>query len=176
MLKNIDLHVDWEQMHSDYEEVLSKALPNGWDESALIEGRQINLRGKDFLEEQYESKKPTPELYKLFSFWHPETPKYTKDIIDEVCYITGHKLVRARYLCLPPGKGLSYHEDLGERIHFVIDTNPQSLFFFVGEGVFHENLQPHHLPCSNNFVKVDTTKTHFVYNAGHTNRIHLVIS
>jgi hypothetical protein len=82
MLKNIDLHVDWEQMHSDYEEVLSKALPNGWDESALIEGRQINLRGKDFLEKQYESKKPTPELYKLFSFWHPETPKYTRNIID----------------------------------------------------------------------------------------------
>jgi len=175
MIKNIDLHVDWEKMHSDYEEVLYKALPNGWDNSALIESRQINLRGADFFQ-HLEPQIPTKELYKLFDFWHPETPNYTKDVIEEVCYITGHKLTRARYLCLPPGKGLSYHEDLGERMHFVIETNPQSLFFFVGEGKFHESLDPHHIECSNNFVKIDTTKTHFVYNAGHTNRIHLVIS
>ncbi len=175
MIKNIDLHVDWEQMHSDYKEVLSKALPNGWDSSALIESKQINLRGEKFIGD-WDRKKPIEELYKQYSFWHPETPQYTKDILEELCYITDYRITRARYLCLAPGRGLTYHEDMGERIHFVIDTNPQSLFFFVGEGVFHENLQPHHLPCSNNFVKVDTTKTHFVYNAGHTNRIHLVIS
>lgn len=175
MIKNIDFHVDWEQMHSDYEEVLLKALPNGWDTSALIEAKQINLRGKDFIGD-WDRQMSMEEIYKQYNFWHPETPSYTKNILEELCYTTGYKLTRARYLCLAPGRGLTYHEDMGERIHFVIETNPQSLFFFVGEGKFHESLQPHHLPCSNNFIKVDTTKTHFVYNAGHTNRIHLVIS
>lgn len=175
-----NLHVDYEQMREDYESVLSLALPSGWDQSAIIESKQVNLRGKDLIP-VFKSENANPKNAKLiadqmFSYWNDNTPKYTRDIIEELCYITGFKMARARYLCQAPGRGLSVHKDLGVRFHFVIETNPQSLFFNVKGEPFQDSLNTYHLPCSNHFCKVDTTQEHFVYNAGHTNRIHLVIS
>jgi len=200
-IENIDLHVDWEQMQSDYLEVMSHALPNGWDETAISNSMQVNLRGSEFfpyippqpeqIPTPYEkvnsdvidekTEKELKEYYeakiKTFLFWHDKIPEYTRQIIEKLAEQEKiEPLLRIRYLCQGPGKGLTIHKDPRVRYHFVIETNPQSLFFFAGEGVFHENLQTYHLPCSNNFVKVNTTNKHFVYNAGHTPRIHLVIS
>lgn len=175
-----NLYVDIEQMVSDYETVLPLALPNGWDFEALAHNRQINLRGADLItsfNSETANLKDFENLVKLFSFWNEQTPKYTSNIVDELSEKCGHRLIRARYMCLPPGKGLTFHKDPGIRYHFVIDTNPQSLFFHVTEGDnFHENLIPYHLNRISSFYRVDTTQTHFVYNAGLTNRIHLVIS
>lgn len=174
------LQVDYTKMREDYIKVLSLALPEGWDQSAILESKQINLRGKDFLptfnSEDADPKNAKILGEKMFSYWNEGTPKYTRDVIDELCYITGFKLTRARYLCQAPGRGLSVHRDPGVRFHFVMDTNPQSLFFNVKGEPFQNNLDTYHLPVCNHFYRIDTTQDHFVYNAGHTNRVHLVIS
>lgn len=179
MIEKIEsLHVDYEQMRADYESVLYKALPNGWDQDALIQSKQINVRGEHFISPiKSENLAPTQlEYKKFFMSWHKECPQYTKNIINDLCHRENFEVTRARYLCQSPGRGLSFHQDGGIRYHFVLETNIASLFFFVGDKGFPDDLKHYHLQCSNHFYKVDTTKTHFVYNAGHTNRIHLVIS
>jgi len=174
------LHLDYEKMREDYNTVLSLALPNGWDQSAILQAKQVNLRGEhlipSFNSEDADPKNTERLAKEMFSFWNDSAPKYTRDAIEELCYITGFKLTRARYLCQAPGRGLSVHKDPGVRFHFVLDTNPQSLFFNVKDTPLHENMDTYHLPCGSHFYKIDTTQDHFVYNAGHTNRIHLVIS
>lgn len=201
-LENIDLFVDYEKMRDDYLEVMSHALPNGWDETAILNSMQINLRGSEFfpkpIPEKTRKKIPTPyknfdneentkehhrsyyqSLAKSFSFWHDKAPEYTRQIIEKLAEQEKiEPLLRVRYLCQGPGRGLTIHKDPRVRYHFVIETNPGALFFNVldcGPTVEH-NLCPYHLPVANHFVKVDTTQQHFVYNAGTEPRIHLVIS
>lgn len=204
-LENIDLFVDYEKMRDDYLEVMSHALPNGWDDDAILNDKQIYLRGNEFFPNvpsaTTRAKIPTPyekinndvndektekvlkEYYeakvKTFLFWHDKVPEYTRQIIEKLAEQEKiEPLLRIRYLCQGPGRGLTIHKDPRVRYHFVIETNPGALFFNVldcGPTVEH-NLCPHHLPVANHFVKVDTTQQHFVYNAGTEPRIHLVIS
>ena len=203
-LENIDLFVDYEKMRDDYLEVMSHALPNGWDDDAILNSMQINLRGSEFFPNPlpydgrrglslYEKmnndvtgekiEKEMKEWYetasKSFLFWHDKIPEYTRQIIEKLAEQEKiEPLLRVRYLCQGPGRGLTIHKDPRVRYHFVIETNPGALFFNVldcGPTVEH-NLCPYHLPVANHFVKVDTTQQHFVYNAGTLPRIHLVIS
>lgn len=181
MIEKIEsLYVNLEQMKTDYESVLYKVSPNGWDGEELLQQKQIHIRGDHLISpinsELYNPKDENKHLFSLYKFWNKDAPEYTKNILEELSSIMNHKLVRARYICLPPGSGLKAHKDLGIRFHFVLDTNIQSFFSFVNGNDFSKDLEIYHMPCCNHFYLLDTRREHFVYNAGHTNRIHLVIS
>jgi len=86
------------------------------------------------------------------------------------------KLGRVRIMRLLPKRGLSVHRDETIRYHLVLKTNIDSFFGFRDlkrtNGV---DATCYHMPANGHFYKVDTTKFHFVYNGGKTDRTHLVI-
>jgi len=86
------------------------------------------------------------------------------------------KLGRVRLMRLLSRRGLSVHRDTSVRYHLVLKTNIDSFFGFRDlkrtNGI---DANCYHLPADGHFYKVDTTKFHFVYNGGKTERIHLVL-
>lgn len=110
-----------------------------------------------------------------FTEWNPHLPTYTRSIIEYLENDQRVKIGRARFMLLPSRKGLSIHRDFEKRYHLVIKTNPSALFGIA------ENSGPvkavcYHIPADGHFYEVDTTKDHFVYNAGDDDRIHLVLN
>jgi len=87
------------------------------------------------------------------------------------------KFGRIRLMRLLPHRGLSVHKDTEIRYHFVIETNKYSYLCETLDE--NDNLQVKancfHLPADGQWYKIDTTKTHWVYNGGKTPRIHLVV-
>jgi hypothetical protein len=87
------------------------------------------------------------------------------------------KLGRVRLMRLLPHRGLSVHKDTEIRYHYVIETNNCSYLCETNDNA--DNLQVKancfHLPADGQWYKIDTTKTHWVYNGGKTPRIHLVV-
>lgn len=84
---------------------------------------------------------------------------------------------RIRIMRLTPRTGLSVHEDCETRYHYVIETNNKSFFCFNTHTPTKLAIkaQCFHLPKDGQWYHIDTTKTHWVYNGGDTERIHLVI-
>jgi len=84
---------------------------------------------------------------------------------------------RIRLMRLTPRSGLSVHQDYETRYHFVVDTNPKSFFCFNTGDTTNLNVQAHcyHIPKDGQWYHIDTKQTHWVYNGGDTDRIHLVI-
>lgn len=102
------------------------------------------------------------------------TPEYTKHILEQLSDKEHIKLGRVRFMRLLPKTGLSVHKDNSIRYHLVLETNQ---YAYVAQGLEQLSLRAvcHHIPADGHFYKVDTTKEHFVYNGGKTERIHLVI-
>lgn len=88
------------------------------------------------------------------------------------------KFGRIRIMRLIPRRGLSVHYDSETRYHYVIDTNPKS--YLCTNNNQATGLEPcaqcYHLPMDGQWYHIDTRKTHWVYNGGDTDRIHIVIS
>jgi hypothetical protein len=79
---------------------------------------------------------------------------------------------------LLPKTGLMMHQDAEKRIHLVITTN-KGCFVSTPETVedgADYQIKGYHIPADTHFYKIDTTLYHFVYNAGNTERVHLVIN
>ena len=191
MIEKIDkFEVDYQKLKNDFNYIMDKAFPSGFNSDTVINNTnvngvngtlQINLRGQDFFQEVHPQNLPehikTLEDFKaFFSFWHESVPEYTKNIIETLCRQENYDFTRARYLFLAPGRGLTLHRDAGIRYHFVIETNPGSLFYFVDDDKEARDAEVYHLEKCNYFYKADTRRTHFFYNSGNTVRIHLVIS
>lgn len=109
-----------------------------------------------------------------FTEWNKQIPSYTTDIIQNLKEKFNFKLGRVRYMRLKPKTGLSVHNDRETRFHIVLQTNPKS-YVLLAEDANGCNVQGWHIPDDNHFYKIDTTREHFVYNGGNTDRIHLVI-
>jgi hypothetical protein len=109
-----------------------------------------------------------------FSVWNSQTPKYTKDVIEDLARQEGFKIGRVRYMRQMPKNGLSVHFDSEQRYHLVLETNSNAMFGFK-ERDGNVVAKCYHVPADGFFYKVDTTKEHFVYNGGWEPRIHLVI-
>jgi hypothetical protein len=109
-----------------------------------------------------------------FSELNEQTPSYTKHILHQLANTENIKLGRARFMRLLPNQGLSVHKDNSIRYHLVLETNQHS---YIAQGVNQTDFKAvcYHIPSDGHFYKVDTTKEHFVYNGGKTERIHLVI-
>lgn len=106
-----------------------------------------------------------------FTEFNSSTPDYLRSCLELLKNEEKIKLGRVRFMKLMPKTGLSLHVDDSVRYHLAIETNPGAFYADVpGPG---GTLT--HIPADGCFYKVDTTRKHFVYNAGWTPRIHLVI-
>ena len=90
------------------------------------------------------------------------------------------KLGRIRFMRLLPKTGLSVHLDTEVRYHFVLSTNSRAYISVVESQYTNSSDVPEagklfHMPCDGYWYKVDTRQTHFVYNGGSTERVHLVV-
>lgn len=104
-------------------------------------------------------------------------PPYLKKSLLELQTKEKINLGRIRLMRLLPARGLSVHADLEIRYHFVIETNTKSFFCVNTNNDEYLGIKAncYHLPMDGQWYKVDTTKTHWVYNGGDSPRIHLVV-
>ena len=116
------------------------------------------------------------ELVTEFEFTelNKQIPEYLKHILEQLATIENIKLGRVRFMRLQRHQGLSVHKDTSIRYHLALETNQYS---YIAQGLDQSGIRAvcHHIPADGYFYKVDTTKEHFVYNGGKTDRIHLVI-
>jgi len=103
-------------------------------------------------------------------------PETLKQLLLDFANSQNIKLGRVRIMRLMPKRGLTVHRDTSVRYHLVLKTNIDSFFgfrdFLNKDGSV---AKCYHVPANGYFYKVDTTKFHFVYNGGKTERIHIVI-
>lgn len=117
-----------------------------------------------------------------FGVWSVPAEHYTRQQVEQLAHSLGFGYGRVRYMRLKPRSGLTVHRDDTVRYHFVLSTNPHS--YFANNLLNHatdSNPVPilgtfYHIPADGHWYRVDTRRTHWVYNGGTTDRIHLVIS
>jgi len=111
-----------------------------------------------------------------FTELNSQVPETLKTLLLNFAQSQGIKLGRVRIMRALPKRGLTVHRDTTVRYHLVLKTNIDSFFGFRDlkqvDGVV---AKCYHMPANGHFYKVDTTKFHFIYNGGKTERIHLVI-
>ncbi len=111
-----------------------------------------------------------------FNVWNDKIPINFVNLIKSVTKENKVNYGRVRIMRLMPKTGLSYHFDTEKRIHLAITTNPGCFIFSKSDEGSEFQTQGYHIPADGNFYMVDTTMPHFVYNAGRTERVHLVIN
>ena len=111
-----------------------------------------------------------------FTELNAQVPETLKTLLLDFAQSQNIKLGRVRIMRALPKRGLSVHRDTSVRYHLVLKTNIDSFFVFRElkqvDGVA---AKCYHMPADGHFYKVDTTRFHFIYNGGKTERIHLVI-
>lgn len=113
-----------------------------------------------------------------FTEWNP-VGEYTKEIIENLKESLGINFGRMRYMRLMPKKGLTVHKDFDVRYHYVLKTNEHSYFGLsepTTDTIGTVEAKCYHLPADGYFYRVDTRRSHFVYNGGWEPRIHLVLA
>lgn len=115
-----------------------------------------------------------------FTEWNLNNDNYIRQQIEHLAELESAKLGRIRIMRLMPKTGLSIHADLEIRYHYVLYTNPKSFFCFNETVPNSNSVLPvkalcYHIPRDYHWYKVDTTKVHWVYNGGETDRVHLVV-
>lgn len=116
-----------------------------------------------------------------FNTWNIDTDSYVRQQIELLATKEQVKLGRCRFMLLRPKTGLSVHTDREVRYHLVLQTNSKSYVAVNEMGIdLKKSILPsratcYHLPADNCWYRVDTRQTHWVYNGGSTDRIHLVV-
>lgn len=89
---------------------------------------------------------------------------YTHDVLLE---LQGKfRLGRVRYAIRGPRSCLSWHKDLGNRLHIPITTNP-GCKMCIDREIFH-------MPADGRCYWTETSKFHNFFNGGKTQRIHFI--
>lgn len=114
---------------------------------------------------------------KDFSQYNP-IPTFLKEALSELERNQKIKFGRIRLMKLTPRRGLSVHYDAETRYHYVLDTNPKAFICVQNNNSsgLECRAQCYHLPSDGQWYHVDTRQTHWVYNGGDRDRIHLVLS
>ena len=118
-----------------------------------------------------------------FTEWALDSTNYIRSEVQRLSERENFKIGRVRFMRLLPKTGLSVHYDEETRYHLVLQTN---MFSYIavnryGEGNYGYNTELkitshcYHIPGDNHWYWADTTKYHWVYNGGDTERIHLVV-
>ena len=171
----MDFTADLAQVNLDLDEILTKT---GW-----LPGNQVGLNYRKNTDQDFwkdasggSMNRVTKERYfheQDFTEFNADVPAYTKNLLENFAKSQNFMLGRVRFMRLIPNTGLSLHDDETVRYHLVIKTNPAA---YVAKGSFTVSTAIcYHVPADGHFYTVDTRSPHFVYNAGMTDRIHLVI-
>jgi hypothetical protein len=116
-----------------------------------------------------------------FTEWTIEGDWYTRQQIELLQTTLGVQIGRVRFMRLLPKCGLSVHRDDEVRYHLVLKTNPKAYMARASNFVIPQNsAEPvvatcYHMPADGHWWRVDTRETHWVYNGGDEERIHLVV-
>lgn len=106
---------------------------------------------------------------KDFTRWAPEL--IGSELLNEIKKIEalGLPIGRTRFMFLRPRSCYSFHSDASERIHLVINPDPQAVMIFPPQTIIQ-------IPFDHRFHIVDTTRVHTAMNGGTSDRLHLVIA
>jgi hypothetical protein len=114
-----------------------------------------------------------------YNTWSINENNYIRTSVTNLSESLNFKIGRVRIMKLLPHHGLSVHRDNEVRYHLVLKTNPKSYICYNHSYINKSELDPvaqcYHLPLNNYWYKVNTKITHWVYNGGETERIHLVV-
>jgi hypothetical protein len=116
-----------------------------------------------------------------FNIWNIDAGSYVRGQIELLASSEQVRLGRCRFMLLRPKTGLSVHTDREVRYHLVLQTNSKSyvavneISINLKKSVLPSRATCYHLPADNCWYRVDTRQTHWVYNGGGTDRIHLVV-
>lgn len=115
-----------------------------------------------------------------FTVWNIASRNYIRQQIEALARYENTSIGRVRIMKLMPKCGLSVHKDLEIRYHYVFQTNKKSFFCYNESAIREDSDLPvtavcYHIPQDGHWYKADTTKVHWVYNGGDTERIHLVV-
>lgn len=107
-------------------------------------------------------------------------PTYLRDQLLKLQQSVDIKFGRIRIMRLLPKTGLTVHSDSEPRYHLVLKTNQWCYFCFNESQPDQHQDQDcraycYHIPLDSQWYFCDTTKTHWVYNGGQTERIHIVV-
>jgi hypothetical protein len=112
-----------------------------------------------------------------FKIWNVSKDNIIRTEIERLSKIENIEIGRIRLMRLNPHCGLSVHKDDSIRYHIVIKTNKKS--YICHNDNENDELIPigrfYHIPKDNHWYMVNTKETHWVYNGGSEERIHLVL-
>ena len=177
MIEKLDFKIDLPSIAKDVETVINMAR---WDEDNQI-GLTHRPGAKSLWKDavgslhnsNYVDHSTSESEFTEINYLIPDT---LKQMLLGFAKFQGIHLGRVRIMRLPSKRGLTVHRDTTIRYHLVINTNIDSFFGFRDlrqiDGVA---AKCYHIPADGHFYKVDTTKIHFVYNGGKTDRTHIVI-
>ena len=177
MIEKLEFRANLPTVMADLESIL-KLSP--WDDDhqiGLTHRPGANNLWKDAVGSLY-SAETGEEFANEYEFTeiNPQVPETLKNLLLDFAQSQNIKLGRVRIMRALPKRGLTVHRDSSVRYHLVLTTNINSFFGFRDlsrrEGV---DARCYHVPADSYFYKVDTTKYHFIYNGGKTERVHLVI-
>lgn len=176
-------------LQSDKDKVLSELNiileSHGWGNS-----NQIGLRHRvgatdpwaDAIGSLYDREKQVKIANEsMFTEWTLDSDSYTRQQIELLQSSLGIEIGRVRFMRLAPKCGLSVHRDDEVRYHLVLKTNTESYMSHATNFVVEQDSSEpivaacYHMPADGNWWQVDTRETHWVYNGGWEERIHLVV-
>jgi hypothetical protein len=177
MIEKLDFKVDMVSVLTDIDTIV-KMSP--WDEDhqiGLTHRPEATDLWKDAVGSLYTNDgKSTGVSEHEFSELNAQLPETFRTLLLNFAQSQNIKLGRVRIMRALSKRGLTVHRDTSVRYHLVLKTNIDSFFGFRDlkqtNGVA---AHCYHMPADSHFYKVDTTKFHFIYNGGKTERIHLVI-
>lgn len=170
---------DLEQMYSDIYSVIHKAGWNSYNQIGITYRPNAANPWTDAAGSLVNSITKIRSGYeKDFTLYNP-IPEYLKEQLELLRTNQNCKFGRIRIMRLSPKSGLSIHKDSEPRFHYVVDTNKKSFFCFNKDTMGQDlevRAECYHIPRDGQWYYVDTTKTHWVYNGGESDRVHLVVS
>jgi hypothetical protein len=116
-----------------------------------------------------------------YTEWNITADLYVRQQIELLEQTLNIKTGRVRFMRLLPKTGLSVHRDAELRYHLVLKTNPNAYIAHATGDInpLHSDLPTtaacYHIPQDGHWYEIDTRETHWVYNGGWEERIHLVV-
>lgn len=117
-----------------------------------------------------------------FNLWNLPPENIIRKQIELLSqHLDGIQFGRIRIMRLLPKTGLSVHKDKELRYHLVLQTNSRAYIAHETSdidptrSILPTTAACYHLPNDNHWYEIDTRETHWVYNGGNEERIHLVV-
>jgi hypothetical protein len=181
-IKKLKTSSDLDRIHSDFNKIVDLA---GWGDRNQIglnrrcgseniwfdaAGSLYDSEISDYISDEHD-----------YIDWNIDSSWYVRQQIERLESEYNFRCGRVRFMLLKPKTGLTVHSDRESRYHLVLKTNPFCYVAHTSRSVDLKRSQLpsaancYHLPADGSWYCVDTREQHWVYNGGHTDRIHLVV-